>query len=155
MWDGREPSLTSQATDATLGHAQASTPPTAAQLAEIVAFESGIFAAQAFDDRAGEPGCAMAAPAVRLHSRCNCRISSSVWTTRWDKIRTSVQFTSQIFDLYRPWLAPSRHEDTAKRQSIARGEEVFNNTTINIRGVSGLNDDLNVASIPGFLRHLP
>src|SRR6202140_1401795 len=31
MWDGREPSLTSQATDATLGHAQASTPPTAAQ----------------------------------------------------------------------------------------------------------------------------
>ena len=53
MWDGREPSLTSQATDATLGHAQASTPPTAAQVAEIVAFESGIFAAQAFDDQAG------------------------------------------------------------------------------------------------------
>ena len=53
MWDGREPSLSSQATDATLGHAQASTPPTAAQLAEIIAFESGIFAAQAFDDKAG------------------------------------------------------------------------------------------------------
>ncbi|WP_423887170.1 hypothetical protein, partial [Bradyrhizobium sp.] len=29
MWDGREPSLTSQAIDATLGHAQASAPPTA------------------------------------------------------------------------------------------------------------------------------
>src|SRR5579864_2200127 len=51
MWDGREPSLTSQATDATLGHAQASIPPSAAQLAEIVAFESGIFAAQGFDDQ--------------------------------------------------------------------------------------------------------
>jgi cytochrome c peroxidase len=30
MWDGREPSLTSQAIDATLGHAQGSAPPTAA-----------------------------------------------------------------------------------------------------------------------------
>ena len=52
MWDGREPSLSSQATDATLGHAQASTPPTAAQVAEIVAFESGVFTAQAFDNKA-------------------------------------------------------------------------------------------------------
>ena len=59
-------------------------------------------------------------------------------------------FTSQIFDLYRPWLGLHGHEDTAKRQSIARGEEVFNNTNINITGVSGLNDDLGVASIPGF-----
>ena len=47
MWDGREPSLSSQATHATRGHAQANTPPTAAQLAEIVAFESGIFAVAA------------------------------------------------------------------------------------------------------------
>jgi cytochrome c peroxidase len=38
----------------------------------------------------------------------------------------------------------------AQRQSIARGEEVFNNTNINITGVAGLNDDLNVTSIPGF-----
>jgi hypothetical protein len=29
----------------------------------------------------------------------------------------------------------------AQRQSIARGEEVFNNTNINITGVAGLNDD--------------
>src|SRR3954447_23646583 len=37
----------------------------------------------------------------------------------------------------------------AQRQSIARGEELFNTTRINITGVSGLNDDLNVTSIPG------
>jgi len=36
------------------------------------------------------------------------------------------------------------------RQSIARGEEVFNTTNINITGVGGLNDALNVPSIPGF-----
>jgi len=46
MFDGREPNLTSQATDATLGHAQANAAPTNAQLAEIVAFETGIFTAQ-------------------------------------------------------------------------------------------------------------
>ena len=53
MWDGREPSFASQATDATLGHAQAAQAPTAAQVADIVAFESGIFTAQEIDQKAG------------------------------------------------------------------------------------------------------
>ena len=39
MWDGREPDLLSQALDATLGHAQASTFPTDDQLQQIVNFE--------------------------------------------------------------------------------------------------------------------
>jgi cytochrome c peroxidase len=54
MFDGREPSLSNQAIDATLGHAQADTPPTAEQVAEIVAFETGIFTAQTFDRNATE-----------------------------------------------------------------------------------------------------
>src|SRR5262249_9744787 len=33
---------------------------------------------------------------------------------------------------------------------IARGEEVFNTTPINITGVAGLNDVLNTPNIPGF-----
>jgi cytochrome c peroxidase len=62
---------------------------------------------------------------------------------------TGVPFTSSIFDIYRPWL--SGHGNIAdRRQSIARGEEVFNTTKINITGVAGLNDALGVASIPGF-----
>ena len=40
------------------------------------------------------------------------------------------------------------------RRSVARGEELFNTIPVNIPGVSGLNDDLNVDSIPA-LRHLP
>ena len=52
MWDGREPSLESQAVDATLGHAQANTAPTAVQQSQIVAFEKGIFTAQVFDNKA-------------------------------------------------------------------------------------------------------
>jgi cytochrome c peroxidase len=46
MWDGREPTLESQATDAVLIHSQATTPPTSSQIAQIVAFENGIFSAQ-------------------------------------------------------------------------------------------------------------
>jgi hypothetical protein len=49
-----------------------------------------------------------------------------------------------------------RHSDHERgmvsehRRSVARGEEVFNNAKVNITGVAGLNDDLNVATIPGF-----
>ena len=149
MWDGREPSLTSQATDATLGHAQASAPPTAAQLAEIVAFESGIFTAQAFDDQAGslaDDGSTGGPVALSLQLPnffigINDPLGQNPHGT---------PFTSQIFDLYRPWLAPGRGDSAASRESIARGEEVFNTTNITITDVSGLNDDLGVKKIPGF-----
>jgi cytochrome c peroxidase len=46
MWDGREPTLESQASDAVLIHSQAATPPTSDQVAQMVAFENGIFSAQ-------------------------------------------------------------------------------------------------------------
>src|SRR6516162_4323559 len=52
MWDGREPSLESQANDATMGHAQANTPLSDAQQQEIVNFETGLFTAQNFDNAA-------------------------------------------------------------------------------------------------------
>ena len=53
MWDGREPSLASQAIDATLGHAQAVNQPGSADVAQIVDFESQIYDAQAMDSAAG------------------------------------------------------------------------------------------------------
>jgi cytochrome c peroxidase len=52
MWDGREPSLSQQSIDATLGHAQATVAPTTAQQQQIVGFESGLFTAQIFDYKA-------------------------------------------------------------------------------------------------------
>jgi hypothetical protein len=62
MWDGRESNagntllqnLTQQATDATLGHAQAAQAPTAAQLQGIVNFETALSSAQAESYTAGE-----------------------------------------------------------------------------------------------------
>ena len=64
-------------------------------------------------------------------------------------------FTSKIFDLYRAWIGIGGSEDgdegvVEHRRSVARGEELFNNTPVNITDVAGLNDTLNAKSIPGF-----
>jgi len=182
MWDGREPNLDSQAVDATLGHAQATAAPTPAQVAEIVAFQNGVFTAQIFDKKAkfltddsakGGP-VALSLDLPSFFIGVNDPLGNNPRET---------PFTSQIFDLYRPWLsAGTRHDYGGHRQSmggddlfrkinatddwqrddhergmvgehrrsIARGEEVFNNTQFNITGVSGLNDELNKPSISGF-----
>ncbi len=150
MWDGREPSLASQATDATLGHAQANAAPTAAQLAEIVAFESGVFTAQEFDNGAQllhDSGATGGSVALSLQA-------SSFFIGVNDPLGNNphgTPFNPAIFDLYKPWLGLSGGGPvTRDRESIARGEEVFNNTPINITGVGGLNDVLNQPSISGF-----
>jgi cytochrome c peroxidase len=150
MWDGREPSLTSQAIDATLGHAQANAAPTPAQQAEIVAFESGVFTAQVFDNKAGtlhEDGALGGPVALSLQlGKFFIGVNDPLGHNP-----TGAPFDPNIFDIYRPWLGLYGLDDDAEhRRSIARGEEVFNTTNINITGVAGLNDALNVASIPGF-----
>jgi cytochrome c peroxidase len=53
MADGRERSLAGQAATAAMVHEQADAPPAAAQLRQIVEFESQIFAAQSADIRGG------------------------------------------------------------------------------------------------------
>jgi cytochrome c peroxidase len=42
-----------------------------------------------------------------------------------------------------------RQKATAARRAVARGEAVFNTKPIRITNVKGLNDDLNIAEIPG------
>jgi len=149
MFDGREPNLTSQAMDATLGHAQASAAPTDAQLAEIVAFETGIYTAQEIDritgvlHRDGALGGAVALSLQPFFIGVNDPLG---------KNPTGVPFTSNIFDVYRPWLGAhgDDEDDVERRLSIARGEELFNTTNINIAGVAGINDVLGVANFSGF-----
>jgi hypothetical protein len=149
MWDGREPSLASQARDATLGHAQASVAPTDAQVAQIVAFESGIFTAQEIDRIAGvlHRDGALGGPVALSLQPFFIGVNDPL-----GKNPTGVPFTSNIFDIYRPWLSAhgEDEDDVERRLSIARGEEVFNTTNINIVGVAGLNDALGIPSIPGF-----
>ncbi len=167
MWDGREPSLFSQAVDATLGHAQGIAAPTAAQQQQIVSFEgcmsaadptlcantpggSGVFTAQIFDDvgiylagRGANGGpIALSKQLAKFFIGINDPLGQNP---------TGAPFNPQIFDLYSDWgthYRTGRAND--RRLTIARGEEVFNTTKINITGVAGLNDVLNQPSIPGF-----
>jgi cytochrome c peroxidase len=149
MFDGREPNLTNQAVDATLTHAQANAAPTAAQLAEIVAFENGIFTAQEIDRIAGvlHRDGALGGPVALSLQPFFIGVNDPFGNNP-----TGLPFTSNIFDVYRPWLSAygDDEDDVERRRSIARGEGVFNTTNINITGVAGINDVLGVSSFSGF-----
>lgn len=173
MWDGREPSLAHQALDATLGHAQADAPgPSAAQQAQIVDFESGIFTAQNYDDQArsllAKPSQLTLTVPIAGTSPVQCRESSVAQTggpfalaALLPKFFLGINdpmglnpcgtpFTAENFDLYAAWSnLPGSDGVTNFRKSVARGEAVFNTKPINITGVAGLNDLLNQASIAG------
>jgi len=150
MWDGREPSLASQSVDATLGHAQANAAPSPAQQAEIVAFETGIFTAQIFDNKAHvlyADGATGGPVALSLQlGKFFIGVNDPVGLNP-----TGLPFNPNIFDLYKPWEGIRGEGDEASyRKSVARGEEVFNTKPVNISGVTGLNDVLNMPSINGF-----
>jgi cytochrome c peroxidase len=167
MWDGREPSLFSQAVDATLLHAQATAPPTPLQQQRIVTFEgctqadtpalcanipagTGVFTAQIFDNAARYlfDGGASGGPVTLSNQPPNFFIGIN---DPLGQNPTGAPFSPEIFDLYSSWVSlPGHGQETDRRESIARGEEVFNTTKINITGVAGLNDALNQPVIPGF-----
>jgi cytochrome c peroxidase len=178
MWDGRESStetgtqkiafatnpadlmadLAHQSFDATNGHAQGSTPLTPRQRQDIVDFEMALATAQAVDYRAGalDSGGAMGGP-VTLGSQT----MPAFYIGSNDPLggnSKGTQFTPVIFNLFDAWAKLDRHRDDdwgercgrAKyRAKILRGQKLFNSKPINITGVAGLNDDLNLASIPG------
>jgi hypothetical protein len=147
MWDGREPTLQSQASHATQGHAQGA-PPTDAQIADIVAFENGVYTAQEIDAVAGSlhGGSATGGPVALSLQNFYIGINDPLGNNP-----TGATFDPNIFDLYKPWLGAAGYvDDVDRRLSIARGEEVFNTTQITITGVAGLNDPPNPPSISGF-----
>jgi cytochrome c peroxidase len=157
MWYGREPNLTSQAIDATLIHAQASAAPSTGQQTEIVSFESGIFTAQIFDNKAGD---------LRDRGASGGPVALSKELSKFfiginDPLGlnpTGAAFDPTIFNLYPSpmWSGFQGRDDdetglmAAYGRSIANGQRLFNTTQINITGVAGLNDVLGETSIPGF-----
>jgi cytochrome c peroxidase len=149
MWDGREPSLQSQVTDATLIHAQALSAPSASQIAQIVAFESNIFDAQIYDFQARrlDSNGATGGPVNLSQEDFFIGINDSL----------SPGFDNVVFTLYDGWQAlpvsPYAQNEDAARASIARGEVLFNTKDFTISGVNGLNleaaDPLGQTSITG------
>lgn len=178
MWDGRESStqtdtqkityttnpgdlvadLAHQSFDATNGHAQASKPLTPQQQKSIVDFEMNLATAQAVDYRAGAlnaDGASGGPVMLGTHTMpaffvgINDPLGGNPHGT---------PFTPVIFNLFDAWTSVLQHSDqrqddgddrTSRRASIARGQALFNSKPIVITGVAGLNDDLNLASIPG------
>jgi cytochrome c peroxidase len=149
MWDGREPTLSSQAVDATLTHAQGNVAPTTAQQQQIVDFESGIFTAQVFDSGAKylDDDGATGGPIALIKQLAQFFIGIN---DPFGLNPTNAAFTPVVFDLYDAWAALSGSSRTdEKREQIARGQAVFNNTVINITGVTGINDVLQQANFTG------
>jgi len=135
MWDGREPSLLSQANDATTGHAQGHDLPSAVRQ-QIVDFEMSLSTAQIVGrggklDEHGNRGGAFPLFSQNFFPGIN------------DPLDPSKHFTPNAFDLF------GSGEDSDDRGAIARGQAIFNTKAISIRDVGGLNDVLGAAVIPG------
>jgi cytochrome c peroxidase len=155
MWDGRESgsgksledSLASQAIDATTGHAEAKTAPTADQVRKIVAFEKALFTAQSNDEFAGSlsartaKGGPMSLSAQDFFIGINDPLGGNP---------TGKNFDPVAFTTFAAWgdLTGSDNANRARR-SIARGQALFNSLPIAITNVRGLNDSLNVEVIQG------
>jgi hypothetical protein len=178
MWDGRETfkdpgqatgfatlhfDLADQSNSATQGHAQAPLPLTEAQRDSIVAFETGLFSAQIWDDRAGlldaagATGGPAALPGQEFYFGINdvlgadpegAAFSPIVMTSFADWERYA---GADDGDDDRPGHGKGEHGRgrNSARAAIARGEALFNSKPIAIKDVGGLNDDLNLEVIPG------
>lgn len=141
MSDGREPSLDSQAKDATLIHAQADKEPTADQITEIVDFETRIYDAQVRDNLAGrlDDDGANGGPFALSQQNFYIGINDVLGG---DPLAPKV-FNPNVFTLYTAWQnfnsSTYHHDQDAARASIARGEVLFNTKPFTISGVNGLN----------------
>lgn len=127
--------LTQQAIDAISGHAQGTTSPTAAQLADIVNFELGLSTAQVWDFDAGLlEGYGVNGGPLSLGQQ-------SYYPGINDSLTPPI-FSPTIFTMYSSWqnLRGRDIRDKA-RADIAVGETLFNSFPINITSVRGLNDN--------------
>ena len=160
MWDGRETfkdptqstgfatihfDLADQANSATTTHAQGQ-PISQQQRDEIVAFEMQVFTAQRFDFQAGmlDAAGARGGPAPLITQEYYFGIN--------DPLGADPEgFNPVAMTVFKAWedaVGRSRGRPGG-REAIARGEVIFNSHPISITGVSGLNDDLQLATIPG------
>ncbi len=150
MWDGRftgaplnaaatqsanlETDLSAQAANAIATHEQGSAAPTAAQLSELVAFEEGLFTAEATDSQAGSltgsvvAGGAAALAAQNYYPGINDAFGQDPKGATFNKV---------VFTLFAAWEGSAN----PAQASIARGEDLFNSAPMQITDVHGLNDN--------------
>jgi cytochrome c peroxidase len=151
LFDGREKTLQQQAIDANRIHAQATTPATATQVAQMVAFEEGLYSAQTFSLFAGDLTSqgSNGGPIALSQQPFFIGINDSGGNNP-----TGAPFNEDVYSLYPAWLpGASGYANNwltgPARASIARGEAIFNQRSFTISGVTGLNDVTGQASIAG------
>jgi len=164
MWDGRETiergspaaihfDLAHQSNSATQGHAQAPNPLDNDTRETIVAYEMGNFTAQVFDSAAGALTTAGAQGGPEALSTrsftfgVNDPLGCDPNGANCDP--ASAQFDPIVFTEYDAWAKLTRGGRNPARAAVARGQALFNTLPIAISGVSGINDDFNVASVVG------
>lgn len=167
MWDGREnigkfvvgnpavasqtllDSLAHQVIDATNGHAQAVSPPTAQQVQQIVAFEMNLTTTQSKDNAAGRLDKHGALGGPQKLSQLNFYVGVND-TLGADP--TGAAFNNEAMTLFSDWSDDKAQDEgsRAARAAIARGEALFNTKPIAITSVGGLNDALGVPVVHGF-----
>lgn len=173
MWDGRETTLmpgstdcifgtstcfspvlfdlSTQANHATLGHAEALQELTDEERDAIVEFELGLFTAQIHDNNAGNLAAGKAGGGPRKLNKQDYHFGIN--DTLVGDYQTHEPFNPNVMSLYDSWnrFNPNESSSSTKnaRAAIARGQALFNTKPIQIVGVKGINDDLNVSVLPG------
>jgi cytochrome c peroxidase len=128
--------LSQQAVDATTTHAQSAGPPTAAQVADIVGFELGLFSSQVYDAHAGWLAADGATGGV-------LRLANQEYYPGINDVLgadpTGAAFNPASMTLFSAWSTNSNA--SAAQQAIAAGEALFDSAPIQITNVRGLNDN--------------
>ena len=164
MWDGRETlqrgsaaaihfDLDDQANSATQGHAQAPSPIDQATREAIFEFETGLFTAQIFDNRAGklDSGGAEGGPdslslqpfVFGANDPLGCDVNGGNCNP------ANATFDPVVFTEFDAWAGLSGTDRNLARASVARGQALFNTLPIPIRNVGGINDDFKVPVVMG------
>lgn len=168
MWDAREPTLESQFIDATEFHGQTTISPGDADAAAGVAFQQGLFTAQSSDffagDLTGADGSgATGGPTNLFNLSLNVPPSNGIPIPGLcffpEDLDGEASFCPGIFGIPTVFFdyassgfanATGRNRlQNSQRQSIARGETIFNTTPFTINDVVEFND------VPGACGGLP
>ncbi len=140
--------LSQQAIDATMGHAQAASPPTIQQVKDIVSFEMGMYTAQVYDRSAGYlHGRGALGGALNLIAERGGYYPGINDVLGADPF--GVPFDDTSMTLYAAWENGGNPEDYERgaaerreaRSDIAAGEALFNTAPLTISAVRGLNDN--------------
>ncbi len=154
MWDGRETfrgesidfDLLDQANGATRGHAQAVADLTPQQRRQIVDFEMTLFTAAVEDNAAGrlDERSARGGPRFLDEERFYIGINDVLGADP-----TGRPFDPHVFTIFDAWSNLHDGSRQQARAAVARGQNLFNTVPIHIRGVKGLNDDLQIDDLVG------